>query len=303
MIIFPIYELMGEQNCYDFLIKMLHPDGLHCPNGHPLPSDQAPHDRHRDPIFDYKCRVCGKVYNIFTNTVLSGIRYSCVTLVLILRGIAQGVPTKHLAEELGIDRSNLLELRHAIQNLAMENLPRSPLPDSRANKNRGIGTMENDRPPVLGVVGRTSGQIRLTVCENTQKATIQPQVETHSEQETTLYTDENSAYDQIDKTGRGHAAVCHSKKEWARDDDGDGIREVHCNTLEGLWTGLRNFLRPFRGVHKKFLATYAAIFEWAYNLKQMTPGILSKLDGKSKNIFLKIFDTVSLLSGCISQYL
>ncbi len=131
MIIFPIYELMGEQNCYDFLLKMLHPDGLHCPNVHPLPSDQAPHDRHRDPIFDYRCRECGKVYNIFTNTILSGIRYSCVSLVLILRGIAQGVPTKHLAEELGIDRSNLLKLRHAIQNLAMENLPRSPLPDCK----------------------------------------------------------------------------------------------------------------------------------------------------------------------------
>ncbi len=55
--------------------------------------------------------------------------------------------------------------------------------------------MENDRPPILGMVGRESGQIRLTVCENTQKATIQPQVETYSGQGTTLYTDENSAYD------------------------------------------------------------------------------------------------------------
>ena len=137
--------------------------------------------------------------------------------------------------------------------------------------------MENDRPPVLGVVGRISGQIRLTVCENTQKVTIQPKVETHSFPDTTLYTDENSAYDHIDKTGRGHAAVCHSKKEWARDDDGDGIREVHCNTLEGLWTGLRNFLRPFRGVHKKFLAAYVAIFEWTHNLKHITSGFLINL--------------------------
>lgn len=76
--------------------------------------------------------------------------------------------------------------------------------------------MENDRPLVLGVVGCTSGQIRLTVCENMQKATIGHQIEIYSEQETNLYTDENSAYDQIDKTGRGHAAVCHSKKKWAR---------------------------------------------------------------------------------------
>jgi hypothetical protein len=43
----------------------------------------------------------------------------------------------------------------------------------------------------------------------------------------------------------------------ARDDDGDGegIREVHINTSEGFWVGLRNFLRPFRGVNKVFFTS------------------------------------------------
>ncbi len=130
MMIFPIDELLDEQRCYDFLLKVLHPEGLHCRNGHPLPLDQAPHDRHRDPIFDYRCRVCGNVHNIFTDTIWSGSRYSCVTIVLIIRGVVQGTPTKHLAEELGIDRSHLLKRRHAIQELAKEHLPRSPLTDA-----------------------------------------------------------------------------------------------------------------------------------------------------------------------------
>ena len=244
------------------------------------------------------------MYNIFTDTIWSGSRYSCVTIVLIMRGIIQGTPTKHLAEELWVDRSHSLKRRHAIQELAKERLPRSPLPDSeteademfqnagekgykhddpddpprrRANKRPGLGTMDNDRPPVLGVVGRTSGQIHLTVCDNTQQATVQPQVEADTEPTTTLYTDESSAYNHIAETDRGHATVCHSRKEWARDDDGDGIREVHCNTMEGTWTGLRNFLRPFRGVHKKFLALYVAMFEWAHNLKRITSDLFRSL--------------------------
>ena len=63
--------------------------------------------------------------------------------------------------------------------------------------------------------------------------------------------------------------VDHSgpKSTWAIDADGDGVREVHCNTLEGLWTGVRNFLRPFRGVSKWLLAQYVAVFQWGYNLK------------------------------------
>ncbi len=48
------------------------------------------------------------------------------------------------------------------------------------------------------------------------------------------------------------------------------IPEVHVNTIEGLWTGLRNFLRPFRGVNKIYLQQYLAIHEWAHNLKEVT---------------------------------
>ncbi len=71
--------------------------------------------------------------------------------------------------------------------------------------------------------------------------------------------------------------MTHSKKEYARDDDGDGIREVHCNTMEGIWTGLRNFLRPFRGVNKKYLKHYVVMFEWAHNLKVITDDLLIAL--------------------------
>jgi transposase-like protein len=129
MLIFPIHELMDEQKCYDYLLQVLHPDGLKCPRGHPLPTDQQPHDRHRAPIMDYRCRECGAVFNLFTDTIWSGSRYTCVQIVLILRGIAQGVPTEHLASELGIDRSHLLERRHEIQRLIEQGL--SPLTPAR----------------------------------------------------------------------------------------------------------------------------------------------------------------------------
>ncbi len=79
--------------------------------------------------------------------------------------------------------------------------------------------------------------------------------------------------------GRGHATVCHAIGEWARDDDGDGAREVHDNTREGMWTGLRNHLRSFRGVSKAYLHQYVAIFEWSYNVKRATPEFLRALLG------------------------
>jgi transposase-like protein len=145
-------------------------------------------------------------------------------------------------------------------------------PRRRANKARGHGTWESDRPPIAGVVGRSSGHIRLQVCHRSDRATLQPFVEAHTCDDATVNTDEWSAYGQVSQTGRLHQTVCHTpgQREWARDDDGDGIREVHTNTIEGIWTGLRNFLRPFRGVSKSFLDQYSAIFEWAHNLKRVT---------------------------------
>jgi transposase len=158
-------------------------------------------------------------------------------------------------------------------------------PRRRANKVKGHGTWKNDRPPVAGVVGRESGQIRLQVKHDSKRTTLQPFVEQTTAQGATVFTDDWKAYDQLPATGRPHASVCHTpgQREWARDDDGDGVREVHDNTLEGIWTGLRNFLRPFRGISKWFLQPYVAIFQWAYNLKTTTHDFLRRLLGAKDN--------------------
>lgn len=152
-------------------------------------------------------------------------------------------------------------------------------PRRRANKARGHGTYENDRPPVAGVFGRESGEIRLEVLERTDRKTLQPFVEGATHPDATVNTDEWKAYGRLSQTGRTHQTVNHTpgKGEWANDEDGDGVNEVHTNTAEGIWTGLRNFLRPFRGVHKRYLNSYVAVFEWAHNLKELTLDALRQI--------------------------
>ncbi len=87
-----------------------------------------------------------------------------------------------------------------------------------------------------------------------------------------VYTDDWNGYNPLrrNQRQRGKATVNHGQGEFARDDDGDGVREVHCDTMEGIWTGMRNFLRPFRGVNKVYLEQYVIMFEWAHNLKTVT---------------------------------
>lgn len=156
--------------------------------------------------------------------------------------------------------------------------PEDP-PRRRANKIPGHGTWDNDRPPVCGVVGREGGQIRLSVTERSDGETLDTVVRRASWPMVEVNTDEWCGYNGLPAMGRSRTTVCHAAGEWARDDDGDGIREVHVNTLEGLWTGLRNFLRPFRGVSKVYLYQYVAMFEWGYNVKRVTEAFVCALLG------------------------
>jgi hypothetical protein len=136
------------------------------------------------------------------------------------------------------------------------------------------GAFENDRPPILGTIGRVSGQVRLRVVQDTKGKTLCDHVHQFTRPYVTVYTDE------YDKLQLGQSAACdvqHGIHEWARDDDGNGDREVHTNTTEGMWSGLRAFLRVFRGVSKHFLSGYVALHEFRVNLKRVLPTFLSTL--------------------------
>jgi transposase len=155
-----------------------------------------------------------------------------------------------------------------------EHLDPGDPPRVRANSRRGRGTYANDRPPIVGTVGRETGQVRLRVAWDTTGATLCDHVHRFTTADAHLYTDDNPSYNHVIRT---HTTVCHSIHEYARDEDGDDFCEVHCNTAEGMWTDVRNFLRPFKGIHKKYLAGYVAIAEFKRNLKRISPVFIADL--------------------------
>jgi hypothetical protein len=71
-----------------------------------------------------------------------------------------------------------------------------------------------------------------------------------------------------------HASVCHGVREWARDDNCDSRREVHCITCEGAGAARRTYLRAFRGGHKQYLHLYVATYEAMVNAKRVTSHML-----------------------------
>jgi transposase-like protein len=100
------------------------------------------------------------------------------------------------------------------------------------------------------------------VLENVRTATIKPIIAAKVKGGAQFFTDEYNIY-HFTKVDYDHRTVNHGAGEYARRDP-DGTC-VHCNTMEGIWSGLRNFLDHFKGISQRFLHLRVVRYEFLHN--------------------------------------
>jgi transposase-like protein len=141
---------------------------------------------------------------------------------------------------------------------------------------RGRGTLEKEKPPIFGMIKR-GGEVVIRMLENVKQKTIQPLIQVTISPETLIYTDEYDIYSRLESWGYSHKTVCHSRGEYARDEDSDGFHEVHVNTMEGFWSLLRSWLRPHRGISQESLPVYIGFFEFVHNARKRGKKLMDAL--------------------------
>jgi transposase len=115
----------------------------------------------------------------------------------------------------------------------------------------------------------------LLLLANVRQATIKPLMLGSVALGSLINTDEYAIYGRLPECGFGHKTVHHSRGEYARDADGDGFCEV--NTMEGVWSLLRCWLRPHRGISQERLPYYLALFEFVYDARCRGKALLGTL--------------------------
>jgi len=140
----------------------------------------------------------------------------------------------------------------------------------------GRGTLEKERPPVFGMIQR-GGQVVIKLLANVKQKTIEPFITDTIIPGTLVDTDEYSIYARLQTWGYEHKRVHHGRGEFARDEDGDGVCEVHVNTMEGFWSLLRSWLRPHRGISQEKLPLYLGFFEFVHNVRKRGKALLGAL--------------------------
>jgi transposase-like protein len=112
---------------------------------------------------------------------------------------------------------------------------------------------------------------------NVRQTPIRPVITATIAPGSLVHTDEYHAYARLEAWGYQHKTVCHAQGEYARDEDGDGFCEVHVNTMEGLWSLLRAWLRPHRGLSQDKLPDYLGFFQFVHNARRRGKALLGAL--------------------------
>ncbi len=129
---FPIIDLLDDETCTAWLMQHFHPDGLACPHC------GAPHTHARffrvnrgSGLEVYRCQRCAGIYHLYSGTVFEGSQLTPMHVVLLLRGVLQGQPSKQLAREIGLTEKTVLKWRHRLHANAVRLQPETPLSDRR----------------------------------------------------------------------------------------------------------------------------------------------------------------------------
>ncbi len=265
-----------DNECLDILLKLRYPQGVFCQKCDRVTTHYRIANRKV-----YTCKFCRSHVSPTANSIFHKSETSLRSwfyAIYLMSSTRCGISAKQLQRELGVTYKTAWRMFKQIRTLLGENKMLSGeveldetymggkainMHDSKRANLTGRGTA--DKTPVFGAVER-KGDVKAVVVPNTDQATIIPQVKENVEPNTTVYTDEMSAYNPLNKNGYNHQIVNHSIHEYSR-----GI--VHTNTIEGFWSLVKRGIGGvYHNVSPKYLQSYVNEYSFRYNhRKSETP--------------------------------
>ena len=128
--IFPITELLDEQESLVWLERHFHPTGLQCPRCGAAKQEARKFREHKSGIVDYRCYHCHRTYNLYTGTMFAGSNLAPRRVVLLVRGVCKGDPATELAEELALSRQCVHRWRQRLHANGYTMLSTKALPEA-----------------------------------------------------------------------------------------------------------------------------------------------------------------------------
>lgn len=304
-----ILNLIDDAKCFETVRALRWPEGVRCVPCASAGVSQQGRETTQPHRQKYRCHDGGRWFDDLSGTVFAGHHQPLRTWVVCLSFMGLNLSNRQVSHELGrhkddaqrmteqlragIDSQQILpELSGEVEADEVSVIaghkghPEAVREQGRQGRRRrrkgarGRGTLAKEKPPILGLIQR-GGEVVMRMLETVQQKTIAPVIRATVAQGTRFDTDEDDIYARLSAWGDDHHTVCHSRGEYARDEDGDGFHEIHVNTIEGVWSLLRSWRRPHRGISQEHLPLDLSFFPFVHNArvrgKNLLPALLGTL--------------------------
>lgn len=223
-----------------------------------------------------KCKRCRREWS--TTKKRFGVRSTdnewrdCITAFLHQRA------ARSVSQETGIGYTRAVKMLQQIRLIMQQDIPsvfsgiceadETFIGGQRKNKRlhirrikgkRGHGT---DKIPIVGVLSRDLGQVRVSVVPLRCEATVIGFMRSCLAAGATLYTDAYKMNRAIQKYGVPHEYVDHDSGEYTRGD-------IHTNRIEGFWGILKRNLAVIGGIRRNQFPLFIGEIVWRYNYRKL----------------------------------
>jgi transposase-like protein len=218
----------------------------------------------------YSCEICGThVYpmagTIFEDTKFDHLRlwFKAVAYMAVTRC---GISSRQLSRDLGVTvktgyrmwkqiRTTLSE-GNSIKFVGKVEVDETYIGGRKQGK-RGRGS--ENKSVVLGMVER-NGRARAIVVSDVKANTLVSAIEANVITDATVYTDDLSSYNNLEKMGFDHKVVAHSQKVYVTAGD------IHTNSIEGFWSQLKRSIDgTYHHVTPEHLQEYVDEYSFRYS--------------------------------------
>jgi transposase-like protein len=242
-----IFDLLqafpNEQACIDHLEKLMW-------NGNPVSPFDPTSKVYKCAGNKYKCKNTGKYFNVRTNTIFDNTKIPLQKWFMALYVFSshkKGISSHQLAKDISVTQKSawflLHRLRYAFDHPAFKEALGNTVEidetfiggdaankhESKKKKNERGGTMLT-KQPVLGMKER-DGNVIAKVVVTREKHVILPIIIDNVEQDSTVMTDEYSAYNDLQGYYEHHT-VNHGAKQYVNE-------MAHTNGIENFWSHLK----------------------------------------------------------------
>ena len=214
----------------------------------------------------YWCNSCKKEFAVRTDTIMERSHIPLNKWIWTIYKFVserQGVSALEISKEVGMSQHSAWYLLHRIRMAAGNNdvllkgiieadethiggKEKSKHSSKKSHAGRGAA----GKTPVFGLVER-NGRVVAKVVDNTKADTLFKWFEKYVEKSSTVYTDEFTSYDGLNKLGYEHDNVNHSMGSYVKDDN------IHTNTIESVWSVLkRSIIGTYHSVSVEHLQKY-----------------------------------------------